>query len=101
MVSKTYFIALCAGLGLALGDAPKPNKPQRAKPMVIDLDFTDDGEHWTAAPGTGAERESGSRWIYWAVGAGVAAAGGVGWYLFQDRQDPTVTRNEQVFTDER
>lgn len=100
MASKTFFIAFCVGMGLALGDVPKPNKTTRAKPKVIDLDFTDDGEKWASAPKT-YERESNSGWIYWTVGAGLAAAGGVGWYLFQDRQDPTVTRNEQVFTDER
>lgn len=94
-------MALCVGMGTALGDDPKPDKPPRAKPKVIDLDFTNDGEIWTAAPGRRDKRESDSRWIYWTVGAGLAAVGGVGWYLFQDQRDPSVTRNEQIFTDER
>ena len=101
MASKTFFIAFCVGMGPALGDVPKPNKPPRAKPKVIDLDFTNDGEIWAAAPKRLDKQESDSRWIYWSVGAGLVAAGGVGWYLFQERQDPTVTRNEQIFTDER
>ena len=101
MASKTFFIAYCLGMGLALGNAPKPDKPPHVKSKVIDLDFTDDGENWDAAPGSGHGRESDRRWIYWPLGAGVVAAGGVGWYIFQDQRDPTVTRNEQVFTDER
>jgi hypothetical protein len=101
MASKTFFIAFCVGMGLALGDAPKPNKPPRAKSKVIDLDFTEDGENWAAAPKSPDNRESGNRWIYWTLGAGVVAAGGVGWYIFQDQKEPTVTRDEQIFTDER
>lgn len=101
MTSKTFIIAFCVGMGPALGDIPKPGKPPGAKPQVIDLDFTDDEEIRVSAPGRRDKQESDSRWIYWTLGAGLAAAGGVGWYIFQEQQDPTVTRNEQVFTDER
>lgn len=101
MASKTFFIAYCVGICLALGDAPKPNMPPRAESKVIDLDFTDDGENWAAESESGHDRKSDGRWIYWTLGAGVVAAGGVGWYIFQDQREPKVTRNEQVFTDER
>jgi hypothetical protein len=101
MAWKTSLIALGVGMGLALGDAPKPAKPPRAKPKIIDLDFTQDDEDWTAAPKSAEDNASPGRWIYWTLGAGVVAAGGVGWYLYQDQQEPTVTRNEQIFTDER
>ena len=73
-------------MGLALGDAPKPDKPPRAKPKVIDLDFTEDSEDdedWTPAPKSDAAGPR-RRWLYWTLGAGAVAAGGVGWYLFQD-----------------
>lgn len=101
MASKNFLIAVCLGMGLAAGDHPKQGKPPRAKPAVIDLDFTGEDEAWTAAPRSAEGRKSTGRWLYWTLGAGAAAAGGVGWYLFQDRQEPTVTRNELVFTDER
>jgi hypothetical protein len=101
MASKTFFIAFCVGMGLALGDVPEQSMPPGAKPKVIDLDFTGDDETWTAASNGAERRKTPGPWIYWTIGAGVAAAGGVGWYLFQDRQEATVTRNEQVFTDER
>ena len=35
------------------------------------------------------------------LGAGAAAAGGIGWYLLREEREPTVTRNERIFTDER
>jgi hypothetical protein len=105
-VSPLLILGLACGLvfGPAFGEAAKPpQKPAPAKPKVIDLDFTDDdGE--TAAPRsparTGGNARSG-QWIYWTLGASVLA-GGVGWYFLEERQkDPIVTRNEQVFTDER
>jgi hypothetical protein len=108
MIAKPFYIAwfLIAGLavGLACGDAVKPSqKPVRAKPKVIDLDFTDDDDD-SPAPQSRSRLGSGAadrQWIYWSVGASVLA-GGVGWYILEERQkDPIVTRNEQVFTDER
>ena len=94
-------IAWGVGMGLAFGDAPKPASPPRAKPKVIDLDFTDDDEEWTPAPGRMSASTSRGRWLYWTLGAGAAAAGGIGWYLFREEREPTVTRNERIFTDER
>jgi hypothetical protein len=108
MIAKPFYIAwlLIAGLavGLACGDSVKaPQKPVRAKPKVIDLDFTDDDDD-SPASHTRSRQDggvAGRQWIYWSVGASVLA-GGVGWYLLEERQkDPIVTRNEQVFTDER
>lgn len=103
MVWKSSWIALGVGMGLALGDAPRPPAPQPAKPKIIDLDFTGDDEDRAAGPGSAPDSESPRRWIGWTLGAGAAAAvaGGIGWYLFQERQEPETVRNESVFTDER
>ena len=100
MVCRTSLIAWAVGMGLAFGDAPKPDKPLRAKPKVIDLDFTDDDEAWTPAPKRTAAA-SPRRWLYWTLGAGAVAAGGAGWYLLHGEREPAATRNELIFTDER
>lgn len=105
-VSWLLILGLAFGLGFspAYGEGAKPSqKPVRAKPKVIDLDFTeDDGDitrprtrTWTGGnPGSG-------QWIYWTLGASLLA-GGVGWYYLEERQkEPIVTRNEQIFTDDR
>ena len=111
MTAKTrklsWLLIPCLACGLAFGPAfaegaKPPRKPAPAKPKVIDLDFTDDDEAPAPRPRarTGGNPGSG-QWIYWTLGASVLA-GGVGWYFLEKRQqDPVVTRNEQVFTDER
>lgn len=112
MIAKSFsfswllILGLASGLALgpAFGEAAKPpQKPVRAKPKVIDLDFTDDDDDIAAprAPARTGRSPASNQWIYWTVGASVLA-GGVGWYYLEERQkDPIVTRNEQVFTDER
>lgn len=101
MVRKTALAALCVGMSFAFGDAPKPGAPQRAKPKVIDLDFTENDEDRTDSPKSREGHDSRGRWLYWTLGAGVVAAGGVGWYFYQDEREPQATRNEQIFTDAR
>ncbi|MDB5050592.1 MAG: hypothetical protein JWO30_3663 [Fibrobacteres bacterium] len=104
MKAIAFLIAVSLGSHLAWGDAVKaPAKNTRPKPKVVDLDFSDDEESngkssQSIVPSSGVHP-----WIYWTLGATVAAAaGGVGFYLYQDRtKTPTVTRNEQVFTDDR
>jgi hypothetical protein len=108
MIWKTAWAAFGVGMGLVFGDAPKPDKSPHAKPKVIDLDFSEDNGDWMGPP---MERDghaaphgghaASHRWLYWTLGAGAAAAGGVGWYLFRDAKEPAAARNEQVFTDER
>lgn len=105
ILGLAYGLALGAAFGEKIkGEGVKTvQKPAPAKPKVIDLDFTDDDDG-AAAPRprvrTGGNAGS-DQWIYWTVGASVLA-GGVGWYFLEERQkDPIVTRNEQVFTDER
>jgi hypothetical protein len=105
-ITRPWILGLACGLafGPAFGEAARtPQQPIRAKPKVIDLDFTDTDDD--VAEPQPRQRTGGSRgtrqWIYWTVGASVLA-GGVGWYFLEDRRkDPIVTRNEQVFTDER
>ena len=108
MRAKAFLIALGVSLALSFGEAAKPapaptHNPARAKPKVIDLDFTDDSDE---APDVRAAQPSltatGARpWIFWTLGASAVAAGGVTWYLLENRKEPEVTRSEQVFTDER
>ncbi len=104
MVWKTSLIAWAVGMVMAFGEAPKPDNAPRAKPKVIDLDFSvddEDDEDWTPGAKSAAGRTSKGRWIYWTLGAGAAAAGGLGWYIFREEQQPEIIRNERVFTDER
>lgn len=101
MVRKTVLAALCLGLGLAHGDALKADPPSRPKPKVIDLDFTGDDETWTSDAKISPDRDAPGRWLYWTLGAGAVAAGGLGWYVFRDEREPAIIRNEQIFTDAR
>jgi hypothetical protein len=105
MRTKAFLIVFGLCAGIAVGDAGKPAPRQaRPKPKVIDLDFTDDDDDEAPAARQAAHVKSSSParpWIYWTLGATAVAAGGVGWYLYDQKKAPVVTRSEQVFTDER
>lgn len=101
MAWKVFLIGLGVGMGLALGDTPEPDKNPDEKPKVIDLDFTGDDVTWISASRIAADRGAPGRWLYWTLGAGAVAAGGIGWYLIRDGREPAAIRNEQIFTDER
>ncbi|MEO6097769.1 MAG: hypothetical protein ABIW76_19790 [Fibrobacteria bacterium] len=106
--NRTWLFTTGLACGLTFGPAfgkgaRQPQNPALEKSKVIDLDFTDDdGEFAASIPPARTAGNTGSRqWIYWTVGVSVLA-GGVGWYFLEERQnDQLVTRNEQVFTDER
>ena len=108
MKKSALLFAFAAGFAQAAGDLARP--PHRAMPAipakakVVDLDLTLDfaeEEEVRSAPRASASAPGSNGWIYWAMGATVAA-GGLGWYLHeQDTKDPGVTRTEQVFTDDR
>jgi hypothetical protein len=107
MKAIAFLIVLCLSADMAwAGGTGRPGrKPAQPKPKVIDLDFTEEdreSEAVAAAPSVSAP-EVGNGWVYWTLGGAlVAAAGGVGWYLHHE-QDPetSVTRKDQIFTDER
>lgn len=108
MKKSVIMLALAVGLAQAAGDHGRPpNRPPRAKAKAVDLDltldFADEAAESAPPPRTAAaaHKQGSHAWIYWAMGATVAA-GGLGWYL-HDQQDvqPGVKRSEQVFTDER
>ena len=106
MHAKAFLFAWGISAGLAIGDGVggPPHKAVRPKPKLIDLDFSDDDDDLAA--GHQASRGGGLRaafppWIYWALGA-TAVTAGVGLYLLEEKANgPTVTRKEQVFSDER
>ena len=102
MKAIAFLIMLCVGSCLARGDNGRPApKAALAKPKVIDLDFTEDEEAVAERAARVPVPQPSHQWIYWTVGATVVA-GGVGWYLHEDqKKQPVVTRNEQIFTDER
>ncbi len=107
MRALAYFILLGmlgTGASLASGGSASPSpKAAHPKPKVIDLDFSDDDDDvpMRHAPPQVQSAATPGKWIYWTVGA-TAVAGGVGWYLYRDQaKTTTVTRKEQIFTDER
>ncbi|MDB5105147.1 MAG: hypothetical protein JWP91_2836 [Fibrobacteres bacterium] len=106
-MKSTPFLAILCVASLLAPDvgAKTEGKNSRAKPKVIDLDFTDDDESAPIPASAGTVRAQAPadshEWLYWTLGATVVA-GGVGWYLSEgSSKEPTVTRNEQIFTDER
>lgn len=97
--------AFAVGFAQAAGENARPShRAMKPGSKVVDLDLTldfdeDDEGRSTARASSAAPGSRG--WIYWAMGATVAA-GGLGWYLHeQDAKAPGVTRTEQVFTDDR
>lgn len=115
MKACVFLSALCLAAQAASAD-PAPNRaaPPRSaavppKPKVIDLDFSDDGAEEPVparvpAKSPAAIAPESHQWVYWTMGATAlaAAAGGVGWYWHKEQaKTPTVTRSEQVFTDDR
>jgi len=108
MKKTVILFALAVGFGQAAGDnartARRASPAIPAKSNAVDLDLTlDFAEDETARPVTRAARTTPGAyaWMYWAMGATVAA-GGLGWYIHeQDAKTPGVTRSEQVFTDDR
>jgi hypothetical protein len=106
MKACLFLIALAIGAAQAAGDRSRGTPRAAApKPKVTDLDLTQDfAEEEEAPPRPAAPAISASHshpWIYWALGATVTA-GGVGWYLHESqKKESAVTRNEQVFTDDR
>jgi hypothetical protein len=106
MKAIAFLIVLCLSADTSWGGgAGRPGrKPAQPKPKVIDLDFTEEDRESdvvAAAPSASARPDS-RGWVYWTLGGALVAAGGVGWYLHQE-QDPetSVTRKDQIFTDER
>jgi hypothetical protein len=108
MKAIVYLIALVVGASQIAADPVRaPAHPARPKSKTVDLDLTldfdiaeGDPEPEPRAQGSEGKTKS-NAWIYMAVGA-TAAAGGVGWYLYDTRAKSSApVRNEQVFTDER
>ena len=99
----TFSIALCLGADPGWAANGRPGrKPPQPKPEVIDLNFTEAAEETAGSAQTGSERADSHRWIFWTVGGALVSAGGVGWYLHQEQdEEPSVSRNDRIFTDER
>jgi hypothetical protein len=105
MKKIAFLFAFAVGFAQAAGETARP--PHRAVKVgskVIDLDLTldfDEDQDGQSGQRASAAAPGSHGWIYWAMGATVAA-GGLGWYLHdQDAKAPAVTRTEQVFTDDR
>lgn len=103
----SIFLACGFAVGFAQAAGENARQPHRAMKIgskVIDLDLTldfDEDDEGRSAQSVSSAAPGSSGWIYWAMGATVAA-GGLGWYLHdQDSKAPSVTRTEQVFTDDR
>ena len=108
-----FIIALAVGAAQASGSPSRPpnhahkaeagsaaaREAGKAIDLDLNLDFADEDPE--AQPRVSGAQPGSHAWMFWAMGATVAA-GGLGWYLHENQaKEPAVTRSEQVFTDDR